>query len=169
MEREKVIIADSEIARQREIMGRVKDFILARKDKPMAMVDTYGCQQNEADSERIRGMLREMGYTMTQDEKQADVVVINSCAVREHAEDRVLGNIGALSHTKKANPNQKICLCGCMAAEKRVLDKVKSSYPYVDLVFPPDALWRFPELLETSLLSGKHQFIPQDTNGTIAE
>ena len=169
MEREKVIIADSEIARQREIMGRVKDFVLARKDKPMAMVDTYGCQQNEADSERIRGMLREMGYTMTQDEKQADVVVINSCAVREHAEDRVLGNIGALSHTKKANPNQKICLCGCMAAEKRVLDKVKSSYPYVDLVFPPDALWRFPELLETSLLSAKRQFIPQDTNGTIAE
>ena len=83
-------------------------------------MDTYGCQQNEADSERIRGYLAQMGFGFTSDEEQARVIVINPCAIREHAEQRVFGNLGALVHTKRRHPEQIICLCGCMAQEPEV-------------------------------------------------
>ena len=82
---------------------------------PKAYVETYGCQQNEADSEKIRGLLIEGGYAITDTAEGADVVVMNTCAIREHAEQRVFGNLGALTHTKRRHPRQKIFLCGCMA------------------------------------------------------
>ena len=113
----------------------------------LAMVDTYGCQQNEADSEKLRGFLARMGYGFTQDENEADLVAINTCAVREHAEQRVLGNIGALTHTKRRNPNQIIVVCGCMVGQRHMVEKLRESYRQVDLVFAPSDVWRFPELL----------------------
>ena len=106
-------ITAAELARQEEIMERVAERNAALPAPPLALVDTYGCQQNEADSEKLRGMLKRMGYEMTTSEADADVIVINTCAVREHAEQRVLGNVGALVHTKKAKPSQIIALCGC--------------------------------------------------------
>ena len=115
------------------------------------------------------GMLREMGFAFTDDPARADVIVLNTCAVREHAEKRVYGNLGALTHTKKANPAQVICLCGCMAQQSRVAEKVRASYRHVDLVFGPHVLWRFPELLKKVYWEHGRVFSIDDSPGCIAE
>ena len=141
-------IAPEAIREQIEICSKIREQFESSGKSPLAMVDTYGCQQNEADSEKIRGYLAMMGYGFTSDEFEADVIVINTCAVREHAEMRVLGNVGALNHTKKAKPTQIIAVCGCMVQQEHMAEKVKMSYPIVDLVFGPHELWRFPELLK---------------------
>ena len=142
-------IPEPDIQHQRDIGAQRRAHFTAGGRQPLAMVDTYGCQQNEADSEKLRGYLRAMGFDFTQDEFAADVVVMNTCAVREHAETRVFGNVGALTHTKAHNPNQIIAVCGCMAQQEHVAEKLKKSYRIVDLVFGPHELWRFPELLRT--------------------
>ena len=123
-----------------------------------AYTHTFGCQQNEADTERIRGMLREMGYEMTDDVNNADFILFNTCAVREHAEDRAFGNIGSLSHLKKRRPEVIIALCGCMAQQEKNVEKIKKSYPQVNLLFGTHALWRFPSLLYRVLTGEKHVF-----------
>ena len=114
-------------------------------------------------------MLAEMGYEMTDTDKDADVIVINTCAIREHAEQRVLGNVGALVHGKRRHPGQIICLCGCMAREEHVADKIRQSYRHVDLVFGPQVLWRFPELLRRVYLRRGRVFETADVPGAIAE
>ena len=160
-------IPAGELARQREIMAEIARENEGRRQ--LAFVDTYGCQQNEADSERIRGMLRLMGYEFTEDEFAADLIVVNTCAVREHAEQRVLGNVGALNHTKKAKPDQKIVLCGCMVQQKHMAERVKKSFPIVDLVFGPHELYRFPELMQTMLGRKKRVFAVRETPGEYVE
>ncbi|MBQ3481541.1 MAG: tRNA (N6-isopentenyl adenosine(37)-C2)-methylthiotransferase MiaB [Oscillospiraceae bacterium] len=162
-------IAPEEIRRQEAICARICARVRADGAQPLAMVDTYGCQQNEADSEKLRGYLAEMGYGFTQDEFAADVIVVNTCAVREHAEMRVLGNVGALNHTKKAKPSQIIAVCGCMVQQEHMAEKIKRSYPIVDLVFGPHELWRFPELLETVMEKGKRVFAAEKNDGAVAE
>ena len=112
-----------------------------------ALVDTYGCQQNESDSEILRGWLAACGYELTADETKADIVVVNTCAVREHAEKRVLGNVGALSHNKAKNPDLIVCVGGCMTQQPSMREKIKNSYRVVDLVFGPHEVWQLPELL----------------------
>ena len=160
-------IPQAEIERQLFICAEVK----ARFEgaKPLAFVDTFGCQQNEEDSEKVRGYLSEMGFAMTTDEYLADVIVINTCAVREHAEQRVYGNLGALTHPKKEKPNQIIAVCGCMVQQEQVVEKIKKSFRHVDLVFGPDELWRFPELLYTVLTNRKRVFAPGSGDGRVAE
>ncbi|MGN1004672.1 MAG: tRNA (N6-isopentenyl adenosine(37)-C2)-methylthiotransferase MiaB, partial [Oscillospiraceae bacterium] len=169
MNRTTTVISQEEIDRQKDFCARVLERNTAAHKSPLAFVDTYGCQQNEADSERIRGYLAEMGYGFTQDENEADVIVINTCAVREHAEDRVLGNVGALVHTKRRKPSQIICLCGCMMQEPRVAAKIKDSYRHVDIVFGPHALWKFPELLWRVLSRRGRVFDTEDQPGSVAE
>ncbi|MBR2832748.1 MAG: tRNA (N6-isopentenyl adenosine(37)-C2)-methylthiotransferase MiaB [Oscillospiraceae bacterium] len=149
-------------------MARIAEMNAAGRER-LALVDTFGCQQNEADSERIRGMLREMGYGFTEREAEADVIVLNTCAVREHAEKRVLGNVGALTHTKRAKPDQIIVLCGCMVQQPVMAEKIRRSYRIVDLVFGPQALWRFPELLERVLTERTRVFAVEEEDGSIAE
>ncbi len=136
---------------------------------PKAYVETYGCQQNEADSERIRGFLTQSGYAICQEAEGSDVVVMNTCAIREHAEQRVFGNLGALTHIKRRHPEQKIFLCGCMAGQPAVSDRVKNSYPHVDGVFSTHHLWQFPEILYKVLTTGRRQFYTADEAGSIAE
>ena len=169
MERNTTTISREDIARQMDHCHAVAQLNAQRPQPPLAFVDTYGCQQNEADSERIRGYLQEMGYGFTQDEEQADVIVINTCAIREHAEQRVLGNLGALVHVKRRHPGQLICLCGCMAQEAHVAQKVKESYRHVDLVFGPQVLWRFPEFIHSLLTARGRVFQTPDLPGSIAE
>ena len=159
----------SRIKQQEDICAEIFETVTADGKRPLAMVDTYGCQQNEADSEKLRGYLAEMGYGFTQDEFQADVIVVNTCAVREHAEMRVLGNVGALNHTKKNNPNQIIAVCGCMVQQEHMAEKIKKSYPVVDLVFGPHELWRFPELLQQVMTRHKRVFATAKSNGTVVE
>ena len=164
-----VEIKAEQIAAQEAIAARLRERFTAEGRTPLALVDTYGCQQNESDSERIRGYLTEMGFGFTRDEFAADIVVINTCAVREHAEMRVLGNVGALNHSKKARPEQIICICGCMVQQPHMADKLKRSYPIVNLVFGPHELWRFPELLEQTVTRKKRVFAVNPSDGTIAE
>lgn len=134
-----------------------------------AFVDTYGCQQNEADSERLRGMLVEMGYTMT-DGQDADVVVMNTCAIRESAESRVYGNLGYLTHTKRKNPNQIIVLAGCMPGEESVRRRVRASYRHVDALIDAPQFWRLPEVLLRLLTDGGPVDLERsDPVGSIAE
>ncbi len=159
----------SRIKQQEDICTEIFETVTADGKRPLAMVDTYGCQQNEADSEKLRGYLAEMGYGFTQDEFQADVIVVNTCAVREHAEMRVLGNVGALNHTKKNNPNQIIAVCGCMVQQEHMAEKIKKSYPVVDLVFGPHELWRFPELMQQVMTKHKRVFATAKSNGAVAE
>ena len=165
----RIEITQEQLARQRAFMERVSGLNARRDTRPLALVDTYGCQQNEADSEKLRGMLKVMGYDMTSDEYAADVIVINTCAVRQHAEQRVLGNVGALSHTKKAKPSQIICLCGCMMQEAGMADRIKTSYPHVRVVFGPHELWRFPEFLLCQLEGGRRVFETSPSDGCVTE
>ena len=162
-------IDEKEIERQQAICAEIFERVTADGARPLAMVDTYGCQQNEADSEKLRGYLAEMGYGFTQDEFQADVVVVNTCAVREHAEMRVLGNVGALNHSKKARPGQIVAVCGCMVQQEHMAQKIKMSYPVVDLVFGPHELWRFPELLREVMEKHRRVFAADKNDGAVAE
>ncbi|MCL2368414.1 MAG: tRNA (N6-isopentenyl adenosine(37)-C2)-methylthiotransferase MiaB [Oscillospiraceae bacterium] len=159
----------ADVAAQREIAKEIRALFRERGVTPSAFVDTYGCQQNEADSEIIRGYLGEMGYTFTDTEQGADLIVINTCAVRENAENRVWGNVGALIHTKREKPEQIIVLCGCMAQQESVAKKVETSFRHVDLVFGPHALWRLPELLKRLLTERGRIFEISETEGQIAE
>lgn len=162
-------IPEEALEHQRTLMNQVRSYYSGMAAEPLALVDTYGCQQNEADSEKLRGMLRDMGFGFTDSEAQADMIIINTCAVREHAEKRVLGNIGALVHTKKAKSTQIIAVCGCMVQQPQMAEKIRKSFRHVDLVFGPHALWRLPEFL-ARLLEERGRIIDiEDGEGTIAE
>ncbi len=160
-------ITNLQIQQQLAICAEIRS--AAGEAPRFAMVDTFGCQQNEEDSEKLRGYLAAMGYQMTQDEYLADVIVLNTCAVREHAEMRVFGNIGSLSHTKKANPRQIIAVCGCMVQQEHIAKKIKTSFPQVELVFGPNELWRFPELLQSVMTTRKRIFATEKGDGCVAE
>ena len=147
MDRKQVLLDDGQMARQREFTEKIHAMHQARGRTPLALVDTFGCQQNVADSQHILGMLRDMGCEFTDDAARADIVVMNTCAIRDHAEKRVYGTLGALTHTKKANPEQIICLCGCMMQEPTVIEKIKNSYRFVDLIFGTHNIFKFAELL----------------------
>ena len=165
----RIEIPKERIEAQEAVAARLAARWRAEGKRPLALVDTYGCQQNVSDSERIRGYLAEMGCGFTSDEAAADIIVINTCAVREHAEQRVLGNVGNLGPVKRAKPEQLIVLCGCMVQQRHMAEKIKRSYPLVDLVFGPHELWRFPELLEQVLDSGKRVFAVAENDGAVAE
>ena len=163
------VISKPELDVQLAYCDKIQDYWHQRDTVPCAYVETYGCQQNEADSERIRGILAQSGYNMTDTAEGADVVVMNTCAIREHAEQRVFGNLGALTHTKRRHPRQKIFLCGCMAGQAHVVERIKKSYPHVDGVFSTHHLWQFAELLHRVLTTGKRTYFVEDEAGSIAE
>ena len=163
------IISQAELHGQFAYCDKIAALWQAEGRTPTAYVETYGCQQNEADSEKLRGYLSMSGYAIVREAEGADVVVMNTCAIREHAEQRVFGNLGALTHTKRRHPEQKIFLCGCMAGETKVSDRIKKSYPHVDGVFSTHHLWQFPEILFNVLTRKKRQFYVADEPGSIAE
>ena len=169
MDRKEVLIPQEQLERQREFEQKIRALHEGRTAPLLAMVDTFGCQQNVADSQHIMGMLEAMGFGFTDDPARAAVVVLNTCAIRDHAEKRVYGTLGALTHTKKADPEQVICLCGCMAQRPEVAEKVRQSYRHVDLVFGPQALWKFPELLYNVYTQRRRVFSVADEHGAIAE
>ena len=163
------VISQEALENQFAFCDKIAALWAAQGVTPKAYVETYGCQQNEADSEKLRGYLTQSGYAICQEAEGADVVVMNTCSIREHAEQRVFGNLGALTHTKRRHPAQKIFLCGCMAGEEKVSARVKESYPYVDGVFSTHHLWQFPEILYNVLTKKKRQFYVADEAGSIAE
>lgn len=137
--------------------------------EPKAHIVTFGCQQNVSDSERIKGILRLCGYSLTDSPENADFILFNTCAVRGHAEDRVWGNVGAMKKYKRDNKNLIIAVCGCMAQQQSVADRFKSSYPYVDLVFGTQVGHRLPELIYKRISGGKRVFELSLNNDPVVE
>lgn len=163
-------VSRDELERQKQFAQKVSSILSAAySEKPKACVVTYGCQQNVADSEKIKGMLAAMGYDFTDNRKEAKFIIFNTCAVREHAEDRVFGNVGALKSYKLENHDVIVALCGCMMQQQHIAQKIKNSYPYVDLVFGTHVIHRFPELVYKALTGRKRVFDISDTDNIIAE
>lgn len=121
---------------------------------PLAYVHSYGCQQNVSDGEHLKGVLLDIGYGLCSGPEDADLILFNTCAVREHAEQRVFGNVGALKRLKEQKPELIIGLCGCMVQQPRILDKLRASYPFVDLAFGTNAIDQLPDLLLEKWRSG---------------
>ena len=169
MSNKTTVISEEQLRTQFDYCDKIAAYWREKDTVPVAYVETYGCQQNEADSEKIRGLLVQSGYAIGTEAEGADVVVMNTCAIREHAEQRVFGNLGALVHTKRRHPGQKIFLCGCMAGEEIVSNRIKNSYHHVDGVFSTHHLWQFSEILYNVLTKGKRQFYVADEAGSIAE
>lgn len=163
-------ISEKELLEQHEYEIKLASTIVAKYgEKPLACVVTFGCQQNVADSEKIKGMLSEMGYGFTDEPLKAKLILFNTCAVREHAEQRVFGNVGALKQYKSENKDVVIALCGCMMQQQHIADKIKKSFPFVDLVFGTHVVYRLPELLYKALTGKKRVFELPNSDGAIAE
>lgn len=137
--------------------------------KLIAHVRTYGCQQNVADGEKIKGILSTLGYTFSDDKDVADLILFNTCAVREHAEDRVFGNVGALKNLKRKNPDLIIVLCGCMMEQQHVVQKIKTSFPFVDITFGTNSLHKLPEFIKKVKSDRKKSFEYDTSNSEIVE
>ena len=136
---------------------------------PLAFVHSYGCQQNVNDGERIKGVLMDIGYGLCDKPEDADLILFNTCAVREHAEQRVFGNVGALKGLKEKKHDLIIGLCGCMANQKHVVEKLRKSYPYVDLVFGVDGIDTLPQLIAQKLQKHKRVLMEPAQRPVIVE
>ena len=166
-----IFVSQEELNIQKEFSEKVHSILGARFPEcaPKAFIHTYGCQGNVADSEHIKGMLVEMGYELCEKVEDADLILYNTCAIREHAEDRVFGNVGALKKLKSAKPHLIIALCGCMMQQSHIAEKIKKSYPFVSLVFGTHVVHRLPELLSRTLEGKKRLFCIDESDGVIAE
>lgn len=147
-------------AKQNEYISLIAEIMEIRKrgEKPLAYIRTYGCQQNVADSEKIKGMIANAGFGFVDAPDDADFILFNTCAVREHAEDRVFGNVGALKALKRRHPQILIALCGCMMEQEHIANRIYKSFPFVGLVFGTHSLHHFPELVYNALVNGKRIF-----------
>ena len=156
----------NEIEKQKEYIKKVKE--INEKKQLKYNILTMGCQLNENDSEKICGMLEEMGYTKTENFKEADLNLFNTCCVRENAEDRLFGKLGELKKIKE-DKGIIIAIGGCMMQEKHITDKIKESYPFVDILFGTHTLHKFPEDLYKALIEKKKQEDILDIDGDIFE
>ena len=166
-------VSAEEIEKQRQYALKIKQIIVndAAKSgkKPLALTETYGCQQNENDTERIRGILSDCGFDFTDDPERADIIIYNTCAVRENAEQKVFGRLGILKHMKEHRRDLIIGLCGCMVQQEHITEKIKEKYSHVDLIFGTHALYKLPELLWGVLADNKKMVDIDDSDGYIAE
>lgn len=160
-------ISAQEIDRQLGIISLLSQKIAGTGQK--FCIQTYGCQQNEADSERLAGMAADMGYEMTASPEEADVILINTCAVREHAELKTLSITGQFKHLKERKPSLLIGMCGCMVSQHHRSDEIRQRYPYVDFLFGTSRLYAFPEILQNALSGRKRRFYLNEDEGNLAE
>jgi len=171
--RENVVLSEEEVQAQKEFVRLVKDINNAQYKESgtvkKAFVETYGCQQNVSDSEIISGFLCDMGYEMTSEKEEADIIIYNTCAVRENAELKVFGNLGALKHLKTKNENIIIGVCGCMIQQKENAERIRKKYKHVDLVFGTHSLYRFPEMLYEIVEEKGRVISVVDSDGRLAE
>ncbi len=162
-------ITAEELAVQKDYMRRVADINAQRELPPVAHVHSFGCQQNVSDGEKLKGMLAEMGYGFSSEVRGADLVLFNTCAVRENAEDRVFGNLGALKHNKKENPDMLVGVCGCMVQQEHITEKIKRSFPHVDFVMGTHVLHTLPQIIYEVLTDRKRRISIPECDGVIAE
>lgn len=167
------LVTDEQMQMQQSFIMKLKEdnqrFAAQNGRQRLAHTETYGCQQNENDTERIRGMLREAGFAFTEDSKKADVVIYNTCAVRENAEQKVFGRLGILKHIKEKRPEMVIGICGCMVQQEHITEKIKSVHDHVDLIFGTHALYKMPELLYKAMNDNKTVIDIHESDGEIAE
>ena len=166
-------ISENELARQKEFITRLKnineEFYKINGRRPLCNTETYGCQQNENDTERIRGILKEAGYDFCDRAEDADLVIYNTCAVRENAEDKVFGRLGILRHIKESRPELIIGLCGCMVQQENMAEKIRKVHNHTDLIFGTHALYKLPELLVNTIESKKAVTDVENSDGNICE
>lgn len=171
--RNTIQVPREEIAEQQNYIGEIKiinsQHTMQTGKIKLYYLETFGCQMNENDSERLAGMLSEMGYLETEKTEESDLVIFNTCCVRENAELKVYGHLGALKKLKELNQDMIIAVCGCMMQQKEVVEHIRKKYRHVDLVFGTHNLYKFPELLYNSINSEKSIIEIQDTTGSIAE
>ena len=159
---------EEETQKQKEYTEKIANMIADGTPKKACVV-TYGCQQNEADSERIAGMLHAMGYEKTEKEADADIIIVNTCSVRDHAEQRALSITGGYKHLKAKKPSLIIGISGCMVSKQAQTDKIKHSYPYIDFTFGTEKLWQLPEILYHVMTEEKRIFCPNEGKPITAE
>ena len=148
------------IEKNKEYIEKVRGIVLKKYSGiiPKVYIETSGCQQNESDSEKLLGMSTDLGFIPTENKEEADLILINTCAVREHAELKALSHAGYLKHLKEANPNLIIGICGCMVQQDHRKEDIKHKYHYVDFVFGTNLVFDFPRLLYKVLLEKKRYF-----------
>lgn len=166
VEEEKIMLQKNYVMKLREYS---ENFKVQNGHAPLANTETYGCQQNENDTERIRGMLKEAGFEFCDRADTADLVIYNTCAVRENAEHKVFGRLGILKHIKESRPEMIIGLCGCMVQQESITEKIKQTYSHVDLIFGTHALYKLPELLYKTITGKKSVVSIENSDGEIAE
>lgn len=150
---------------QKKFCEKIRDFYKNLKfiNVPKVFVKTYGCQQNVSDSEKYIGMFIEMGFDVVLEQNEADVILFNTCAIRENAENKVLGNLGWIKNIKKSKPDLFVIVCGCMTEQASVVEKIKEQYKFVDLMFGTHCIYKFPEIFYDALCvknqSPKHKSV----------
>lgn len=163
------VTTPEELEQQQPFIEAVRHFYADRDTPPLAFVRTYGCQQNVSDSEHIKGRLAQMGFGFTESPDDADFILFNTCAVREHAEDRVFGNVGALKALKRRRPHIIIAVCGCMVQQEHIAKKFYQSYPFVSLLFGTHVQHRLPEFLAKILREKRRVVETPVCDGVITE
>lgn len=131
-------------------------------------IHTYGCQMNVHESEKLAGILEEKGYLPAEKENDADIIVFNTCCVRETAETKILGNLGIVKKLKETKPDLKVCVCGCMAQKKGEADRLKKRCPFINLIFGTHNLYKFDQYLD-EIMSGQNVIEVWDTDKTLPE
>lgn len=168
-----VFVSSEEMDKQRDIINTLRNnFDLEYQktgNKKKMHIITYGCQQNVNDSEKIRGILDMIGYEHTEDKEMADIIIFNTCCVRENAELKVFGKIGALKKLKTEKPNIIIGICGCMVQQSHIVEEIEKKYKHVEMVFGTHNLYRLPELLFNIINNKKSQLEVFDIDGQIFE
>lgn len=131
----------------KEFDNKSLEELKTNKEKKLFCIQTWGCQMNEEDSEKLSGMLKSVGYTKTETIEEAGIIIYNTCCVRENAENKVFGNLGELKHLKKKNPDLIIAVCGCMMQQEGMADKILKKFPHVNIIFGTHNAYKFPEYL----------------------
>lgn len=161
---------------RKRIQSKTDEILFELKDKHQTLglnktydIHTYGCQGNEADSETMAGILESMGFSKANHEKEADIIIINTCAIRENAENRIWGELGRLKQYKRQNPNLILGLAGCMPQEEYVVERVLKKYQHVDIVFGTHNIYKLPEYIETAMFAKERVIEVYSQEGSIVE
>ena len=163
-------VSPEEIEKQRKYTALIRAENQEHSGKTKyVFVLTLGCQQNEADSEKLSGMAVEMGYVVTDKPESASLIIVNTCAIREHAEKRALSLVGQYKHLKAKDPELIIAICGCMVVQEHRIYDIKHRYPYVDILFGTSSIHRFPELLYEKLKRKKRILCSDEEEYLVAE
>ncbi len=165
--------ATEKTARQMEFLEKARGAAAAYAERlghaPRSYIETFGCQMNARDSEKLRGILREAGFADAREENEADLVLYNTCTVRDNADQHVYGRLGRLGGNRKSHPGRIVGLCGCLMQEPHAVEKIKKSYPFVNLVFGTHNLYAFPELLYRALTEKKRVFEIEEKTTVLPE